>query len=338
MAGVGVDNFKGLGAGGYIALGLLLLTFFISLPVSLSAIERTAKLTAAGRFAVVIAIALAGLGLYLAARSWMHAGNLTPTRMILAAGILLFLCAVVLASRPIARVSRNYLPQIKDYFYGSHPRCLVWIGTLLAWAGLMLIAQTPTRLWGLWGLQVVLVAGAAALIPRTFKLHGARGWAFVALFLALVAGQNVLAKVQTIQKRGAFGREPDDIQAARSVARLSKRAGITSPRIGYHIGCMEFEFAYNQIDAAYKVGSQFDAFLWYELHVRNADLSRTGFSDNDDFRILQTALPESIDLQRCLYFPFSDSSSYELVENVGVYQIWARPEIAAVVRNQQPRP
>ena len=141
------------------------------------------------------------------------------------------------------------------------------------------------RLWWLWPLEIVLLLAVVADL-REKKPR----WALaLSLFIvaAMAANSSIGGRIGDLYSNGFAGKE----NALATL--LNRAAGLAGANkeiaVGYQYPFERWEPVYSAVDARYRAGMEADLYLRLRHGVMNTDRCAEGFSDADEFRIVETA-------------------------------------------------
>lgn len=181
--------------------------------------------------------------------------------------------------------------------------------------------NTPYRYWGLWGLQAVAAGAGIMLLVRGLSIsEKMESMLMIGVALACAFDSPVPSRLSDCLRHGFGG---DRSPGARICDALAVEAKATSApaRIGYRLNFAEFQLTYHALDPRYKIGGDFDRYLSGEHQIQNATASAQGFSEEDDFRIVQTSVPVETFKYR---FKASLPANFVLVASDGPFELWKR--------------
>jgi hypothetical protein len=261
------------------------------------------------------------------------------------AQFLLVLVAFVLVVR------RDLMARVVSYVYrtlsatAANTR-VVAVSLAIPWLLLFVVADAERRFWWMWPLQVIMLAAAVTYVPARLKAPRALVWAgSLAVCLIVAANTMFLSRVQSWAHDGWAGRDAQEVQVADRVNALLRGQG--SPKeisIGYEIDTSKFMVAFNSIDSRYKVGADLDLLFKHRYGIINKDRCAEGFQPSDKYRIVQIApidkyvgrdvaaqpTPGEAETGHNRIRPHGSegdvpsADSYELISEVGVYQVLGR--------------
>jgi hypothetical protein len=260
--------------------------------------------------------------------------------------VLLVLVAFVLV------VQRDLMARVVSYVYrrlsatAANTR-VVAVSLAVPWLLLFVVADADRRFWWMWPLQVIMLAAAVTYVPARLKAPRALVWAgSFGVCLIVAANTMLLSRVQSWTHDGWAGRDAQEVQVADRVNALVRaRGGPNETSIGYEIDTSRFMAAFNSIDSRYKVGADLDLLFKYRYGIINKDRCAEGFQASDTYRIVQIApidkyvgrdvaaqpTPGEAETGRNRIPPNGSESdvpssdhSYELMSEVGVYQVLGR--------------
>lgn len=280
----------------------------------------------------MIICALLISGFILTARLFGVDGALLGSKMLLIAKIqrlLLVSGVALLVSIWIASVAGNLLNRmgvhIQPYERAEQRRLLV-LSLLIPWFILLLVAEPgkPERFMWLWPLQSVFLAAFLTYVLPRFRLPRVAIWTFQVMAVLVVAGNYFLvSRVEAWARDGWAGPDAAEIQVIDNIARQIKAEGKDRAAIGYQTFIYAFMANYNIANPIYKVGAEFDLIFLYRNGITNTNQCGEGVAASDEFRIVETK-PKPPDWSPKEYFPVTLGNDYQLVYQVGSYQVYKR--------------
>ena len=207
----------------------------------------------------------------------------------------------------------------------AEARRLLVLSLLIPWIFLVAVAEPgkQERFWWIWPLQVIfLSAFLVNWLPR-FANRIVAGAALV-VTLAIVAANPILVPaVNSWRETSWTGTDAEQVQVVDYVASDIFASGRREAAIGYQTFIYPFMATYHITNPVYKAGADFDILFTYRHGISNTDQCAEGLSDNDDYRIVQTARGP-YDSSPRHFFTRDLDGRYQLVGEFQIYQVWKR--------------
>lgn len=209
------------------------------------------------------------------------------------------------------------------------------VSLLVPWLVLMALVEPgrEDRMWWLWSLQAIVLAAAAAVIPRHLGAPRPVAAALAVLLLVLTFGYSS-AGVHWEDWRdwGWSGSDSEEMEVVDQIADQLRAAGRDRAAIGYRMSFTGGEASQFILDSRYKLGANWD-FLFRRLRgVANEDQCPEGVSPRDEFRVVEIrtledspAYPPAVEEGRS-YFPVPIPEGFEEIgrSKGGTYQVLRR--------------
>jgi hypothetical protein len=199
------------------------------------------------------------------------------------------------------------------------------LSLLIPWIFLAVVAEPgkPERFWWVWPLQVIfLSAFFVNWLPR-FANRIVAGLA-LGVTLAIVAANPVLVPaVNSWRETGWAGTDAEQVQVVDYVASDVLASDRREAAIGYQTFIYPFMSTYHITNPVYKAGADFDILFTYRHGISNRDQCAEGLSEDDDYRIVQTARGP-YDWSPRHFFTRDVDGRYRMMREFGLYQVWKR--------------
>lgn len=220
--------------------------------------------------------------------------------------------------RMTARLGFRGTPRV----FPDHLRIVAYV-VLPTWLAFSIVAGAARNVRGFWVLQWLLVGLLLLYCPRYYRLSGwLRSGALVLAFVLVIPNRALLDNLRVWQEHGYEGQKHEILLAADTIARLSRSAGLESPRVGYFLSFNGTELTFALIDDRYGgIGSSVSQYLEIRHGISAADQPPEGFSSQDDFRIVQLKRHHSHKYHR---FFLTDREKFEAVDRWGAFELLAR--------------
>jgi hypothetical protein len=280
----------------------------------------------------MIICALLVSGFILAARLFGVDGALQGSKMLLIAKLqrlLLVSGVALLVGIWITSIAGNLLNRMGVHIQPldrAVQRRLLVLSLLIPWFILLLVAEPgkPERFMWLWPLQSVFLAAFLTYVLPRFRLPRATIWTFQVMVILIVAGNYFLiSRMEAWARDGWAGPDAAEIQVVDTIAHQIKAEGKDRSAIGYQTFIYAFMANYNIANPIYKVGAEFDLLFLYRNGITNTNQCAEGVAAGDEFRIVETK-PKPPDWSPKEYFSVPRGNDYQLVYQVGSYQVYKR--------------
>ncbi len=191
------------------------------------------------------------------------------------------------------------------------------------WLALALLATNAKYQWGLWPLQIAVLAIAAYEIPRRLR------WNFLVqvvvlscVSLGIICNTVLALRGAEWQLDGFAGIDSAEIQAADFVAgQILKDGGQPAQaKIGYQLFFNGFEAVDHDVDPRYYIGSPLNQYLRLRWQIETSPPDAKGFTADDQWRLVERRPRRD----KPLRFRSEDSSNFEQVEKFGYIGVWKR--------------
>jgi hypothetical protein len=202
---------------------------------------------------------------------------------------------------------------------------LLVLSLLIPWIFLAAVAEPgkQERFWWVWPLQVIFLAAFLVnWLPR-FANRVVAGLA-LGVTLAIVAANPILVPaVNSWRATSWAGTDAEQVQVVDYVASDVLASGRREAAIGYQTFIYPFMATYHITNPVYKAGADFDILFTYRHGISNRDQCAEGLSEDDDYRIVQTARGPSESSPRH-FFTRDLDGRYRMMREFGLYQVWKR--------------
>jgi hypothetical protein len=198
---------------------------------------------------------------------------------------------------------------------------------VIPWVLLLAFAEPdkPERFLWLWPLQVLFLAAFITNILPDFRTSPALIIALVVCITLIIVGNiSLISKVDQWTRTGWVGQEAEEIQVVDLLAREIRKENKDKAAIGFQTFFYPFMANYHIVNPIYKVGAEFDLLLKVQNNIVNTNQCAEGVSPADEYRIVETR-PKPPEWSPKHYFPVTLDDRYQLVAQVGAYQVYKRP-------------
>ena len=200
------------------------------------------------------------------------------------------------------------------------------VALVVPWVVLLLVVEPgrEDRLFGLWPLQVIVLAFVAVTLPpisgRTARLTGWLGAPVIAMLILI--NPFVVSRVEAWHQEGWSGRDAVEVQVADYLARRLQSEGRTQAVIGYRLFDDEPSAPpWRVADVRWKIGEEFDALLKYPRGISNLNRCVEGLSAQDEYRVVEVSPPSAAP---AYYFDVPLPGRLRFLDRIGQYEVYER--------------
>ena len=207
----------------------------------------------------------------------------------------------------------------------AEARRLLVLSLLIPWIFLVAVAEPgkQERFWWIWPLQVVfLSAFLVNWLPRLANRLVA-ALTLTATLVVVAANPILIPALNSWRETGWAGTNAEQVQVVDYVASDVHADGRKEVAIGYQVFIYPFMATYHITNPVYKVGADFDILFTYRHGISNRDQCAEGVSEDDEYRIVQTARRDFVSYPRH-YFSREVDAGYQFMREFGLYQVWKR--------------